>query len=36
MNLEQLVEDMISHDKKIAQKESLLMEKGYDLKNLKK
>ena len=32
MNLEQLVEDMISHDKKIAQKESLLMEKGYDLK----
>ena len=28
-NLEQLVADMINHDKKIAQKESLLIKKGY-------
>ena len=31
ITLEELVADMISHDKKNAQKESLLLKKGYDL-----
>ena len=35
MNLEQLVSDMIKHDKKIAEKESLLIKKGYETPILK-
>jgi len=35
MNLEQLVSDMINHDKKIAEKESLLIKKGYETPILK-